>query len=200
MNSLPETRASLLVRLPNAADVRAWDEFVVIYEPVIQRVARRRGLQPADADDLAQEVFTSVARSIDAWLAQPDRGPFRAWLLSIARNLTVNFLTRPKYRAVGTGDSEVARLLREHPDPNDGELSEFEWEYRRELFHWAAKRVQADVAETTWRAFWWTAVEDQPIPDVARRLNVTVGSVYIARSRVMARLRDEVRRFEEQEP
>jgi RNA polymerase sigma-70 factor (ECF subfamily) len=100
---------------------------------------------------------------------------------------------------MGTGDSDVARLLREHPDPQGDEVSEFEWEYRRELFHWAAHRVQAKVAEATWRAFWWTAVEDQPIDEVARRLNLSVGSVYIARSRVMARLRDEVRGFEEQE-
>jgi RNA polymerase sigma-70 factor (ECF subfamily) len=199
MNSLPETRASLLVRLPDAADVGAWDEFVAIYGPLIRRLALRRGLQSADADDLAQEVFSAVARSIDTWLENPQRGSFRPWLLRIARNLTVNFLTRPKYRVLGTGDSHVARMLGEHPDPQGGEESEFDWEYRRELFRWAAAQVRERVSSATWQAFWLTAVEDEAVRDVAARLNISVGSVYIARSRVMAQLRDVIRTFEEEQ-
>src|SRR5688572_8669122 len=87
MNSPPETRASLIVRLPDQADARAWDEFADVYAPLVYRLARRHGLQPADADDLVQEVFSSVARSVEAWLARDSRGPFRAWLLRIAKNV-----------------------------------------------------------------------------------------------------------------
>ena len=94
MPSLPETRASLILRLPDAADARAWDDFVVIYAPLVYRLARRHGLQPADSDDLVQEVLAAVARSVDLWLAKRDRGPFRAWLLRIAKNHAMNALTR----------------------------------------------------------------------------------------------------------
>ena len=100
MTSPPETRASLIVRLPDPADARAWDEFAAVYAPLIYRLARRHGLQPADADDLVQEVFSSVSRSVQAWLRKDGRGPFRAWLLRIAKNVALNFLTRPKHRPI----------------------------------------------------------------------------------------------------
>src|SRR5438045_9641942 len=98
MSSLPETRASLILRLPDAADARAWDDFVAVYAPLVYRLARRHGLQPADADDVVQEVLTAVARSGEAWLKRPDRGPCRAWLLRIARNLSINAPTRTNTR------------------------------------------------------------------------------------------------------
>jgi RNA polymerase sigma-70 factor (ECF subfamily) len=104
MPSLPDTRASLIVRLPDAADARAWDDFVAVYAPLVYRLARRTGLQPADADDVVQEVLAAVARSVDGWLGRSDRGPYRAWLLRIARNLAINALTRPKNRPVATGN------------------------------------------------------------------------------------------------
>jgi RNA polymerase sigma-70 factor (ECF subfamily) len=197
MPSIPETRASLILRLPDAADVKAWQEFVGVYGPLVYRLARRHGLQPADADDLVQEVLAAIARSIEDWLANPDRGSFRAWLFRIARNIAVNFLTRRKHRAWGTGDSDVARMLQQHADPNGDTSDEFELEYRREVFRWAADQVRATVTEKNWQAFWLTSIEEQPISDVAKQMKMSLGSTYIARSRIMTRLRELVRRFEE---
>ena len=198
MPYLPETRASLILRLPDPADARAWDDFVQIYAPLVYRLARRQGLQVADADDLVQDVLSAVARSVESWLDRPDRGQFRAWLLRIAKNLAINSLTRHKHRPIGTGDSNMAHLLSQHPDSN-GAAEEFDIEYRRELFLWAAQRVREQIAEPTWQAFWLTTVEDKPIAAVASQLSMSVGSVYIARSRVMARLREQVRQFQEQQ-
>jgi len=198
MPSLPETRASLILRLQDADDARAWDDFVQIYAPLVYRLARRHGLQPADADDLVQDVLSAVARSVETWLARPDRGQFRAWLLRIAKNLAINKLTRHKHRTVGAGDSNMAHLLSQHPANGDA-ASEFDLEYRRELFLWAAGRVREQIAEPTWQAFWLSTIEDKPIADVASQLNMSIGSVYIARSRVMARLRELVRCFEDRQ-
>lgn len=202
MTALPDTRASLLVRLPDAADVKAWDEFVAVYGPLVYRLARRHGLQPADADDLVQEVLTAISKSIESWLANPleKRGPFRAWLFRIARNVAINFLTRRKHRPLGAGGSDVAYLLQQHVDPNDGEVDEFDLEYRREVFRWAADQIRGSVTEKNWQAFWRTTIDDQPIGAVANELGMSVGNAYIARSRIMARLRELVRRFEEQGP
>ena len=198
MPSLPETRASLLWRLPNADDAAAWEEFVTIYGRSVYRVARRMGLQSADADDLVQDVFARVAASISDWLGRSDRGKFRAWLFRIAKNTAVNVLTRSRFRPAG-GD-EAAKFLAEQPAPANDVSLRFEQEYRRELFRWASERVKNSVAENTWKAFWLSSVEEMPISAVAERLGMSPGSVYIAKSRVIARLRETVRQFADQEP
>jgi RNA polymerase sigma-70 factor (ECF subfamily) len=196
MPSIPETRASLILRLPDARDVEAWDEFVEIYGPLIHRLARQRGLQDADANDLAQEVLLAVAQAVDRWDPDRARGRFRDWLFRIARNLTVNFLSRPRHRRLGSGKTDMVRLLEQCETAPQETSDLFDLEYRREVFRRAATRVQPKFSGTTWEAFWQSTVVGRPIPEVAEELGLTRGSVYIARSRVMASIREEVRHFE----
>ncbi len=199
MTSSPiDTRASLLLRLPNARDAAAWDEVIAMYAPLVYRLGRRKGLQPTDADDLVQEVLVAVARSVEQWLEKPDRGRFRAWLFRIARNTAINFLTRPKHRPLGAGGSKLANTLAQCEAPEDAS-DEIDIEYRREVFRWASRQLRETVTEKTWQAFWQTTMDDRPIAEVAQEFDMTVGSIYIARSRVMARLRELVRQFEETE-
>lgn len=195
MNSPPTTRASLIGRLSDPEDVVAWSEFVEIYAPLVYRLARRMGLQAADADDLVQEVLASVSRSIAKWLMRSDRGRFRAWLFRTARNAAINHLTRRRYRplAVGGGQAVDQLSLIAVCDTDSVEI-----EYQRELFRWASQRVHKQVAEPTWKAFWKTSIEGQPAAVVAHELEMTVGAVYIARSRVMARIRTYINTFVEE--
>jgi len=190
----PQTRESLILRLPDATDAEAWDEFVTIYAPLIQRLAQKQGLQPSDADDLVQEVMTSVSQSVSRWLERDDRGSFRAWLFRMARNQAVNLLTRRKTKALATGGSAADQQL--HQLAAASCESDFELEYRREVFRYAAMQVREAVCETSWTAFWMTHVEGQSVDDVAGQLKISAGSVYVARSRVMARLRDRAHQME----
>ena len=107
MDEPPSTRASLLVRLRDPRDERAWSEFVDIYNPLVYRLARRRGLQHADVINLAQEVYRAVASAIDRFDTDPARGAFRSWLSRIARNLTINALAARDRQVRGTGATAV---------------------------------------------------------------------------------------------
>jgi RNA polymerase sigma-70 factor (ECF subfamily) len=187
MNELSGTRHSLIVRLRDPADSAAWAEFLAIYEPLVYRLGRLKGLQDADARDLCQEVFQALAKSIDRW--EPGRGSFRGWLSRIARNLLINFLSRQRPYSRGSGATSVHELLEAQPAHDASATALFEAEHQRRLFHWAADEVRAEFTPATWRAFWETALENKPPAEVARELGLSVGAVYVARSRVLSRLR-----------
>jgi RNA polymerase sigma-70 factor (ECF subfamily) len=198
MASAPTTRYSLLIRLENHQDERAWTEFMQVYEPIVLRLAAARGFQPADAADLAQEVFGNVAAAIQRWNRQSDRGPFRAWLFTIARNLMINALAkrRSPRSAIGSGDSQVHRAIENAPAPSPDDTALFDQECERELFQWAAEQVQGEFRDRSWQAFWRTAVVGEKVPDVADDLKMSVGAIYIARSRVMTRLKQRIEEFQ----
>ncbi|MFO0905039.1 MAG: sigma-70 family RNA polymerase sigma factor [Pirellulales bacterium] len=186
----PETRPSLVLRLQNSADQRAWAEFVEIYQPLILRTLRSRGLQEADAREVCQEVLLAVSRAVERWDARPERGSFRGWLSSITRNLCVNFLIRRARHPQPLGDETQLREWLESAPAADSEASRwFALEERRQQLRWAAERVRPEFRETAWTAFWETAVEGRDAASVAAQLGVAVGVVYVSRSRVMKRLR-----------
>lgn len=196
MTDSPTTRQSLLVRLKDPRDGQAWSEFVAIYTPLIDRLARANGLQSADAADLAQEVFRAVSGAIDRYDPDPARGSFRGWLFRIARNLMINLLAARKIRAQATGDSDVQELLERVPAPDGAETALFDLEYRRRIFVWAAEHVRDEFRESTWQAFWLTAVEGNAPRVAAEASGISVGAVYIAKSRVMARLKSVIEQVE----
>jgi RNA polymerase sigma factor (sigma-70 family) len=194
----PNTRRSLVLRLRNLEDQAAWAEFVDIYEPLVYRLARGKGLQDADAKDVCQDVFRAVAAAIERWDPDPAKGKFRGWLFRIARNHVIDFLTRQARQPRGSGRTSVQEMLEARP-ANDGLAeAEFAAEFRRRAFHWAAGQVKNEFAESTWQAFWRTGVDNRPVAEVARELSLSPGAVYVARSRVLARLRERVEHLAEE--
>jgi RNA polymerase sigma factor (sigma-70 family) len=196
MNEAPTTQPSLLIRLRDQGDERAWAEFTEIYAPLVQQLAQRRGLQDADAQDLCQEVFRAVARAIEHFDPDPARGSFRGWLSRIAGNLIINLLAAQRRHPRGSGDTDVQRLLEEQPDLLAEESAMFESEYRKRLLAWAAERVRGSFSEAMWQAFWRTGVEGQPVKEVAEALGMSIGTVYQYKSRVVARIRREFDQFD----
>jgi RNA polymerase sigma-70 factor (ECF subfamily) len=198
VDDLPLTRASLLVQLRDGANHSAWQEFVRLYGPVVYGFARNRGLQDADAADLMQDVLRSVSNAIGKLDYDRSQGTFRGWLFTITRNKVFNFLSARRIRPQAAGDTGTHRLLDTHPEANDG-VETWELEYQRQLASIAMERVKGEFQETTWRAFWLTAVEGQPAAEAAQQTGLSTGAVYVAKSRVLARLKDEVDRLRRQE-
>jgi RNA polymerase sigma factor (sigma-70 family) len=195
--SIMQTRASLLLRIRDPKDVLAWTEFVRLYAPLLHAYGMKHGLQDADAADLAQDTLRNVLRAVPEFIYDPARGSFRGWLYTIARNEIRKAAARLVGQAV-TGNSDVREMLDAVPDPAT-DRDEWDREYRLNLFHWAARRVQPEFRDTTWQAFWRTAVGGEDIATVASELKMTPGGVYIARSRVTTRIRQEIRSVEEDE-
>jgi RNA polymerase sigma factor (sigma-70 family) len=191
MSVSPVTRPSLLVRIRDPNDTDAWRQFVDLYSSVIYGFARRRGLQDADAADLMQDVLRSVSNHAGRLEYDPKKGSFRGWLFTIARNKMLNFLNGAAQRTRGSGDSGVAEMLTQRSAPEQ-EAEEWDREYERRLFSMAAERVKGEFKETTWKAFWMTGVEGKDAKEAGAELKMSPGAVYVAKSRVLARLKEEV--------
>ena len=175
-------------------DQDSWAEFVEIYAPVIFRLARHKGLQAADAEDLVQQVLLSVSRAIEQRPHDPERARFRTWLSRVAENAILNAITRAKPDK-GSGRTDFIDLLAQHKASNE-DSALLQHERRQQAFLWAAERVRPEFSEQTWQAFWATAVLGEDCEQVAARLGKNVGSIYAARSRVMRRLKEKVTDFE----
>jgi RNA polymerase sigma-70 factor (ECF subfamily) len=177
------TSVSLLDRLRRPDERQAWDRFVTLYTPLIYSWARRAGLQESDAADLVQDVFTVLLQKLPEFTYDRN-GSFRAWLKTITLNKW-----RESCRRAATRRERHGPL----PDPAAADEEAFwETEYRRHLVGQALRVMQADFEPQTWQACWALVVEGRPAAQVAEQLGVRVGTVYAAKCRVLARLRQEL--------
>lgn len=187
MSQGPITNPSLLVRLREPDDASAWDTFLELYEPLVFGFCRKRGLQEADARDVTQDVLHSVITAIKKLEYDRSKGTFRGWLFQVARSKLANYFKKNAKQARGTGQTVVHQMLAEQP----AEELEQEWdeEVEKRLFNWACQQIRPQVETSTWDAFWQNAVENKPAVEVAKSVDISVGAVYIAKSRVISRIR-----------
>src|SRR5437868_1206671 len=185
MDDSQATRLSLIARVRNRSDDAAWAEFASLYQPLILRIARRAGLQSADAEDVAQDVMRNVAVAIPNLEIRPDGG-FRRWLFTATRNRLTDHFRSAKLRDRGAGDTRVLQQLA--VIPADVEEPDWDREYERHVLNWAAERVRKEFRGSTWEAFSRTAIDGQPAKEVATELGMSPGAVHVARCRVLARL------------
>ena len=190
MSQWPETSESLILRIRDPQDALAWSQFMAIYEPVVYRLSRRRGLQHADAEDLCQQVFLSVARAVESWKSEQDGPRFRNWLARVTRNAILNAMTRTKPDR-SSGTSSVQDLLLDLPDSGNMTTAIMN-ESRMEAFRWAAQQIQPEFTESTWRMFHETTIGGRCVSEVSSELGCSTGAVYVARCRVMQRIKDKV--------
>jgi RNA polymerase sigma factor (sigma-70 family) len=200
MSDPPPTRPSLLARIRDPRDGAAWGEFVDVYGPLVYDYGRRRGLQDADAADLTQDVLRAVAATADQFAYDPERGAFRSWLFTVTRRKLVDSVRRRRPGDRGTGDTDVHKHVEaeqaRYPEAMDEAQDSAEWDRAlcQRLLDWAAGNIRTEFRPTTWRAFWLCAVEGCAPREASAALGMSIGAVYAAKCRVLARLREEIER------
>jgi RNA polymerase sigma factor (sigma-70 family) len=181
------TQPSLLLRIRDASDAESWQTFVSVYAPLIYRSCRRRGLQDADAADVGQEVLAQVARSIREFEYEPELGRFRDWLGAVVKNKVTRFLQNEARGVRGAVSHTPVETL-------GGTEVDSEWvaEFHSHLLTTAMDRIRDRFELPTWRAFEEVWRNNRPSNEVAHELAVPIEAVYLAKSRVLKRLREEL--------
>lgn len=181
------TSPTLLDRLRQPADQAAWERFATLYTPVLERWARKQGLREADAADLVQDVLLKLVRVLPTYERQTGR-TFRAWLATVTANQCRDFREKRATRDLpgpdglsGAGDRSVIEVE--------------EREYRAVLVRQVMDVIRTDFDPKTWAAFAGVMVDRRPAAEVAAQLGMTANAVYLARHRVVTRLRAELADF-----
>ena len=185
----PLTSLTLLTRA-RELDAEAWYRLVRLYYPLVYQWCRRAGMQDDDAGDVCQEVFSGLATSFDQY--RPELR-FRPWLRGITANKVRMYWRRHASEQRGRGGSDAQIYLesltggRQGDETPTDEPAEISAVVRRVLDF-----IQPEFSDETWKAFWQTAVENRSAGDVAADLGISRNAVYIAKSRVLGRLRTEL--------
>jgi RNA polymerase sigma-70 factor, ECF subfamily len=179
------TSTSLLQHVRNSGDHDAWQRFVQLYTPVLYSWTRRMGLQAQDAADLVQDVFVVLLKQLPQFSYDRHKS-FRAWLRTILVN---KWRDRQRHDAViGIAAGDATLGLTNPPDELDLDAEE----YRQYLVSRAMEIMVGSFQPVTWRACWENVVGGRDAEDVARELGITVNAVYVAKSKVLRRLRQEL--------
>lgn len=192
-NQSPNTNPELLAKIKDNNNEAAWREFIETYRPLVYGFCINHQLQEADANDVTQEVMKAIARSIANFEYDPKKGRFRSWLFTVTRSKFNNLLESKYKHPQGSGDTEMIRFIEAQPAK---EVTE-DWDkgFKKQTLRTAMESIQLEFSDKTWEAFVRTAINQEAGKDVADKLDLSVGAVYIARIRVTTRLKEWIRRF-----
>ena len=182
---MKRTSQSLLERLRRLDDEATWERFTALYAPLLYSWARRLVAQPADAADLVQDVLTVVVRQLPEFRYDPARS-FRAWLRSILLNRWRTLRRRPPLLTLTTDPAADGEADLDRFDEQE------EAEYRRHLLRQTLDLLRGEFSPAFWKAFEQHVLAGRPADEVAAQLNISQGTVYVAKSRVFKRLRQEL--------
>jgi RNA polymerase sigma-70 factor, ECF subfamily len=184
------TRQSLLIRA-QAGDEAAWKDLTDLYRPFLVNWLRHQNLREADREDLAQEILVSVVKYLPAFQHSGRPGAFRSWLRTIAANRLNDFWRSRAPQTPVSGGSGVAEVLSQVADPDSALNRHWDEEHDRYVLRCLLDLVEEEFEPNTFRAFRRLTLDDASGNAVASELGMSVGAVYVAKSRVMRRIREE---------
>jgi RNA polymerase sigma-70 factor (ECF subfamily) len=191
--SFSETTNLSLIDRVRDRDTESWRQFMSMYRPLVSYWCRRGGLQGYDAEDVCQDVFSSVAKSIVRFQKLNPGDSFRGWLRTITRARVADFVRRTTNTPRSPGGDEAHQFLSQLSEPvRNEETDPGEREAYRDVFRQALEMVRSGVENRTWQAFWRTTVDELNATEVADELGMTSAAVRKAKSRMTIRLRIEL--------
>jgi len=190
---MSDTSASLLEVLREHPDEDAWKRLVDLYTPLIRHWLASYSVADADVEDLVQETLTVLIRRIPGFYRQPRPGSFRRWLRSITVNCLRDFWKKRRFRPMATGGSDFQQILEQLSDDDSGLSRQWDEEHDRHVTQRLLEMIRPHFTETTWQAFHRVSIGGESPDKVAADLGMTVNAVFIAKSRVLSRLRQEGR-------
>jgi RNA polymerase sigma-70 factor (ECF subfamily) len=186
---MTSTSPSLLERIWDRCDPQAWQRWLTVYEPWLRGWLGRHRLQPADVDDVLQNILAVVSQKLPAFVHGGQPGAFRAWLRAILVHQVRDFLRARRRQAQADPSLDWLERLE---DPGSELSRQWDLEHDREVVRRLLAAVRADFQPRTWEAFRLLVLEDRPAAEVARHCGMERSAVYMAKSRVLARLRQEL--------
>ncbi len=188
----PAGTSLTLLERARASEPGAWERLVGLYRPLVAHWCSAAGAQPADVDDVSQEVFLLASQALGGFRRERPGDTFRGWLRAITRNVLVTHRRRCGRQPLAAGGSAAKARLHELADPQVELPEEDPPEQVSGLYRRALGLVRGEFEERTWQMFWQSVVEDRDAASVAEQFGVSTAAVRKARSRVLRRLRQEV--------
>jgi RNA polymerase sigma-70 factor (ECF subfamily) len=187
---MDETRQSLLIRA-QAGEADAWNDLLVLYRPLILSWLNRQGVPPADLEDLSQEVLLSVVKNLPDYEHSGNRGAFRCWLRTIVCRRTADYWRTIDVDTKARGGSGAAAALQEIADPDSDLNRQWDEEHDRYVVRCLLELVEEEFEPTALKAFRRLALDGASGAEAAEELGLSVAAVYMAKSRILARIRQE---------
>lgn len=205
---LVPTRWTLLERLKDWEDQESWQEFFVIYSPLIHKAALGAGLTASEAQEVVQETVLSVCRNMKTFRADPKRGSFKNWLLTVTQWRIIDQLRRrppwadlQRYRRPGEAErSTGARTATEErvADPNANALEAlWQTEWDQTLTQAALERLKQLISPRQFQIFYLSVIKEQKPDDVMKTIQVNRAQVYLAKHRAGRLFRKILREIEQ---
>lgn len=187
----PGSTSTGLLEGVRARDSGAWQRLTTIYGPLVYSWTRQAGLCAEDAADITQEVFLAVVTAIESFRRERPGDSFRGWLWTVTRNKLRDHWRRGAIHPQGAGGSDALERFQQlvAEDSVSGSASSIPGN-RSGVLGRVLEQVSAEFENRTWQAFWRVVVEGRRAAEVAGELQMSVNAVYVARSRVLQRLRD----------
>ncbi len=196
------TSKSLLLRLKDLQDQEAWNNFVDRYGPEIYRWCKEFNIQESDALDLTQEVLAKLVATMRSFEYDVNLGTFRGWLKTVTKNAVRDLGKKWERRITGSGETAINNylLMLAAPEALNTLEMRIEAQYEAELLAEAERLVSHRVQPKTWRAFQMVARQQIPVKQVAKELAMPISDIYVAKSRVLKMLREEVSKLNADHP